>query len=248
MHSGAAALLQGRLVNVARLQPPGNTVRSFHPTARRPSVSAMSGGGGGGGGGSREGSFYESEIVQKESISILKDFESLSGLMGKYPMFDVEGKKLFLEQMESLSERISIFHTRANLSDDPLVKQNLNQVSKQLLFLSTNLASMQEGMKRQISDFRRLLEEEEKIVDLNQLAAFRQQLTKAMPFERMSTVQKSLSMENIMKDPSIMMTLSSNPRALVAVDDIMQNGPFAIENYRDDEELYKTLRKVLEMD
>ncbi|KAL4543444.1 hypothetical protein Ndes2437B_g01280 [Nannochloris sp. 'desiccata'] len=69
-----------------------------------------------------------------------------------------------------------------------------------------------------------------------------------MPFERMSTVQKNISMENIMKDPSIMMTLSSNPRALVAIDDVMQNGPFAIENYKDDEDLYKTLKKVLEME
>lgn len=206
----------------------------------------MSGGGSGSGG--REGSFYESEIVQNEAIAILKDFESLSGLMGKYPMFDIEGKRLFLEQMETVSERLNIFNTRANLSDDPLVKQNLSQISKQLLFLQTNMSSMQEGMRRQISDFRRLLEEEEKIVDLNQLAAFRQELAKAMPFERMSTVQKSISMENIMKDPSIMMTLSSNPRALVAIDDIMTNGPFAIENYRDDEDLYRTLRKVLEME
>jgi len=245
MHAPAVALLQGKFpVQKLRLQCVSRPVRrNIHPTARRHAVSAMSGSGEG-----REGSFYESEIVQKESLAILKDFESLSGLMGKYPMFDVEGKKIFIEQMESVSERLSVFNTRMNLSDDPLVQKNLNQVAKQLLFLSTNMASMQEGMKRQIDDFRRLLEQEEKIVDLNQLAAFRQELSKAMPFERMSTVQKSISMENIMKDPSVMMTLSSNPRALVAIDDVMQNGPFAIENYKDDVDLYNTLKKVLAME
>ena len=245
MHTAAAALLQGKLIaHTTQVQCTKNTRRNIHPIARR-RVLAMSSSSGSG---SREGSFYESEIVQNEAITLLKDFESLSGLMGKYPMFDIEGKKIYLEQMESVAERLRIFHTRANLSDDPLVQKNLSSISKQLLFLSTNMASMHEGMKRQIDEFRRLLEEEEKIVDLNQLASFRSQLAAAMPFERMSTIQKSISMENIMKDPSIMMTLGSNPRALLAIDDIMQNGPFAIENYRDEPDLYNTLKKVLEME
>ena len=92
-----------------------------------------------------EGSFYESEIVAKESVVLFKDIDNLSGLMEKYPFFDVAGKKLFLEHMQSVCDRLKIFHARATLSGDSAVKKNLNDLDRQLLFLSTNAGAIYEG-------------------------------------------------------------------------------------------------------
>lgn len=87
----------------------------------------------------------ESQIVLDEASAIMRDFAMLSPMMGRYPAFDVEGKRLFLDQMQSVCDRLRIFHTRASLSDDPMVKECLTQLSRQLLFLSTNANSVYDG-------------------------------------------------------------------------------------------------------
>jgi hypothetical protein len=50
--------------------------------------------------------------------------------------------------MQSVCDRLRIFHTRASLSDDPTVKECLTQLSRQLLFLSTNANSVYDGKQR----------------------------------------------------------------------------------------------------
>lgn len=66
-----------------------------------------------------------------------------------------------------------------------------------------------------------------------------------MPSPDMANVSKNLSMDAIMADPSIMAAISSNPRALKAIDDCFTRGPaVALEAYRDDLELYAALKKL----
>ena len=43
--------------------------------------------------GSNEGSFYDSEIVQQESQSIMNDYEQMMRLMPKFAGFDLDGKR-----------------------------------------------------------------------------------------------------------------------------------------------------------
>ena len=200
-----------------------------------------------GGSGGEEGSFFQSEIVMREAEQNMIEYQRYSDMLPKYADFDVAGKKLFLDQMEGVLERARIFYARLTLSDDPLVKENLNNLSKQFLFLSTNIKSVHDGMEEQLKSLRGLLVEEEKIVDFQELAAFRQKLRAILPDERLSAVQKNLSMENIMKDPSIMTVLSSNPRALLAIQEMMEKGPSAVEKYRDDAALYSVLQKIFNL-
>jgi len=78
-------------------------------------------------------------------LRIMHDFESLSKMMSRYHEFDVGGKRIYLEKWDELVERLQIFNTRAKLSDDPMVKEYLTSLSRQLLFMSTNLDSVYQG-------------------------------------------------------------------------------------------------------
>ena len=98
-----------------------------------------------------------------------------------------------------------------------------------------------------MKDLRRALEDEEKIFDLQQLQAYRDRLAQALgPTQRMSTAQQKLTMENIMKDPSIMQVLSTNPRGLQAIQETLENGPAGAEKYKDQPALYEVLKKLFD--
>ena len=78
----------------------------------------------------------------------MRDFESLSGMLPKYAYYDIEGKRIYLDQMEQLLDRLKIFNMRASLTDDPIVKGNLQQLAKQLLFLETNQQAIFDGKEK----------------------------------------------------------------------------------------------------
>jgi len=56
----------------------------------------------------------------------------LSSMIGKFGDFDLEGKKLFVDQMDGLVERLRVIIARVKLSDDPLGNQMLYQQNVQL--------------------------------------------------------------------------------------------------------------------
>ncbi|MBD0364317.1 MAG: DUF1825 family protein [Coleofasciculus sp. C3-bin4] len=76
--------------------------------------------------------FFDSEIVQQEAKQLFEDYQSLIQLGGSYGKFDLEGKKLFIEQMESLMERYRIFMKRFELSDDFMAQMTVEQLNTQL--------------------------------------------------------------------------------------------------------------------
>jgi hypothetical protein len=53
-------------------------------------------------------------------------------LGGSYGKFDLEGKKIFIEQMESMMERYRIFMKRFELSDDFMAQMTVEQLNTQL--------------------------------------------------------------------------------------------------------------------
>ena len=76
--------------------------------------------------------FFDSEIIQQEAKQLFEDYQSLIQLGSSYGKFDIEGKKIFIEQMESLMERYRIFMKRFELSDDFMAQMTVEQLKTQL--------------------------------------------------------------------------------------------------------------------
>lgn len=76
--------------------------------------------------------FFDSEVVQQEAKQLFEDYQSLMQLGSKYGKFDPEGKKLFIEQMETLMERYQIFMKRFELSEDFMAQMTVQQLKTQL--------------------------------------------------------------------------------------------------------------------
>lgn len=76
--------------------------------------------------------FFDSEIVQQEAKILFEDYQSLLKLGSSYGKFDLEGKKLFIEQMEAMMDRYRIFMKRFELSDDFMAQMTVQQMNTQL--------------------------------------------------------------------------------------------------------------------
>ncbi len=76
--------------------------------------------------------FFDSEIIQQEAKQLFEDYQSLIQLGNNYGKFDREGKKLFINQMESLMDRYRIFMKRFELSDDFMAQMTVQQLNTQL--------------------------------------------------------------------------------------------------------------------
>lgn len=76
--------------------------------------------------------FFDSDIVQQEAKQLFEDYQSLIQLGSSYGKFDLEGKKIFIDQMECLMERYRIFMKRFELSDDFMAQMTVQQLNTQL--------------------------------------------------------------------------------------------------------------------
>tara|TARA_B100000700_G_C14723631_1_gene704937 strand:+ start:263 stop:589 length:327 start_codon:yes stop_codon:yes gene_type:complete len=76
--------------------------------------------------------FFESEIVQEEAKRLFMDYQELMKLGSDYGKFDREGKKMFINNMETLMERYKVFMKRFELSEDFQAKMTVEQLKTQL--------------------------------------------------------------------------------------------------------------------
>jgi hypothetical protein len=76
--------------------------------------------------------FFDSEIVQQEAKLLFEDYQALIQLGNSYGKFDREGKKLFIEQMESMMDRYRVFMKRFELSEDFMAQMTIQQLKTQL--------------------------------------------------------------------------------------------------------------------
>ena len=76
--------------------------------------------------------FFESEIVQGEAKTLFEDYQNLMKLGSEYGKFDREGKKLYIERMEAMTDRYRIFMKRFELSDDFQARLSVEQMRTQL--------------------------------------------------------------------------------------------------------------------
>jgi phosphoenolpyruvate carboxylase len=76
--------------------------------------------------------FFDSEIVQQEAKQLFEDYQSLVKLGSDYGKFDREGKKLYIEQMETMMDRYRVFMKRFELSEDFMAQMTVEQLKTQL--------------------------------------------------------------------------------------------------------------------
>jgi Domain of unknown function (DUF1825) len=76
--------------------------------------------------------FFDSEIIQQEAKTLFEDYQSLTQLGSEYGKFDREGKKMFIEQMETMMDRYRIFMKRFELSEDFMAQMTVEQMKTQL--------------------------------------------------------------------------------------------------------------------
>lgn len=76
--------------------------------------------------------FFDSEIVQQEAKKLFEDYQALITLGGDYGKFDLEGKKIYIQQMEAIMERYRIFMKRFELSEDFMAQMTVEQLRTQL--------------------------------------------------------------------------------------------------------------------
>ena len=92
--------------------------------------------------------FFDSEIVQQEAMQLFQDYQNLMQLGNSYGKFDREGKKLYIEQMETVMERYRIFMKRFELSDDFMAKITVEQLKTQLDQVGVTPQQMFDQMNR----------------------------------------------------------------------------------------------------
>ncbi|MBE9068992.1 DUF1825 family protein [Leptolyngbya cf. ectocarpi LEGE 11479] len=77
-------------------------------------------------------SFFDSEIVQQEATKLFQDYQALMQLGSSYGKFDRDGKKLYIEQMESIMDRYRVFMKRFELSEDFTAQLTMEQLKTHL--------------------------------------------------------------------------------------------------------------------
>jgi hypothetical protein len=76
--------------------------------------------------------FFDSDIVQNEVKNLMEDYQALVNLGSNYGKFDREGKKIYIDKMESFMDRYKILLKRCELSEDFMAKMTVEQMKTQL--------------------------------------------------------------------------------------------------------------------
>lgn len=102
---------------------------------------------------------FDSELVQQEATQLFQDYQNLMKLGSSYGKFDLKGKKIFIEQMESVMDRYRIFMKRFELSEDFMAKMTMEQLKTQLSQFGTNPQQMFEQMNQTLERMKSELKE-----------------------------------------------------------------------------------------
>lgn len=102
---------------------------------------------------------FDSDLVQQEAMQLFQDYQNLMKLGSSYGKFDLKGKKIFIEQMESVMERYRIFMKRFELSEDFMAKMTMEQLKTQLSQFGTNPQQMFDQMNQTLERMKSELNE-----------------------------------------------------------------------------------------
>lgn len=109
-----------------------------------------------------EGGGIFNPMVQADAQKLFKDFETLSKMQPKFFDMDLEGKKLFMKEMESFNERLVVFTRRVQLSSDPAAKELNRRLNAMALDGGMTVAGMEDRMSAFLEVMRKQIELEER--------------------------------------------------------------------------------------
>lgn len=104
--------------------------------------------------------FFDSEIVQQEAKELFEDYQALIQLGSNYGKFDREGKKLYIDRMEAMMDRYSIFMKRFELSEDFMAQMTVEQLKTQLGQFGMTPQQMFQQMHQTLERMKQQLEQE----------------------------------------------------------------------------------------
>ena len=104
--------------------------------------------------------FFDSEIVQHEAKQLFDDYQSLMRLGADYGKFDREGKKIFIDQMETMMDRYRVFMKRFELSEDFMAQMTVEQLKTQLGQFGVTPQQMFDQMQVTLERMKRELEQQ----------------------------------------------------------------------------------------
>ncbi|MGL5193432.1 MAG: DUF1825 family protein [Chroococcales cyanobacterium] len=104
--------------------------------------------------------FFDSEIVQQEAKELFEDYQALIQLGSNYGKFDREGKKLYIDRMEAMMDRYSIFMKRFELSEDFMAQMTVEQLKTQLGQFGMTPQQMFQQMHQTLERMKTQLEQE----------------------------------------------------------------------------------------
>jgi hypothetical protein len=104
--------------------------------------------------------FFDSEIVQQEAKELFEDYRGLIQLGSNYGKFDREGKKLYIDRMEAMMDRYSIFMKRFELSEDFMAQMTVEQLKTQLGQVGMTPQQMFQQMHQTLERMKKQLEQE----------------------------------------------------------------------------------------
>jgi Domain of unknown function (DUF1825) len=101
--------------------------------------------------------FFESPLVQDEARRFMSDYQALVTLGNNYGKFDRAGKEKYIEEMETLLERYSIFMKRMELSDDFMAQMAMKDLKEQLQTFGVQPQQMFDQMTRRLQQMKQEL-------------------------------------------------------------------------------------------
>ncbi|NJM73396.1 MAG: DUF1825 family protein [Scytonema sp. RU_4_4] len=104
--------------------------------------------------------FFDSDIIQQEAKQLFEDYQALIKLGSNYGKFDREGKKLFIEQMETMMDRYRIFMKRFELSEDFMAQMTVQQLKTQLSQFGVTPQQMFDQMNMTLQRMKNELEQQ----------------------------------------------------------------------------------------
>ncbi|KAI7839420.1 hypothetical protein COHA_006821 [Chlorella ohadii] len=180
---------------------------------------------------------FDSEMFNKEMMELTQQLVSIQQMISKFADFDLEGKKIFIDQMEQLGEKLQIIMMRMQLADDPAGNEFLRMQRVQMLEAGTSMAATMDGFKAELEEMRKMVQLEETCADPTTLdavkRAYRQKFEYASKFNPME----------VFSDPELM-DAAMDPEAMKAMSEVVEN-PSRIENWRHKPQLYALLKKML---